>query len=222
MLEVIRHEAPEVGVTADQLRPYLQSGFPWHTPERSHLEIRSAEQWWNALAPIFERAFEGVGIDSSRARDMGKQVRRVYPDPERWRLFDDTVPTLERLSAQDWMHVVLSNHVPELREIIGHLGLERYIVRVFNSAETGYEKPHPRAFGSVLQSVGNTAEVWMIGDNFIADVVGAECVGIPGVLVRKQHEGARCCCPDLMQVPDIIGRKGEWKRSGSDGGPASR
>jgi hypothetical protein len=46
------------------LRAHLQTGFPWHTPHQPYLENRAAEQWWNALDYIFERAFVAVGVNA--------------------------------------------------------------------------------------------------------------------------------------------------------------
>jgi putative hydrolase of the HAD superfamily len=135
---------------------------------------------------------------------MARRVRFVYLEPERWRLFDDTLPTLGHLQAEGWTNVVLSNHVPELREIVEYLRLGPYVARVLNSAETGYEKPHPEAFRAVLRAFDKATAVWMIGDNFKADIVGAESVGIPGILVRKVHKDARYYCTDLSLVPTTV------------------
>jgi putative hydrolase of the HAD superfamily len=209
LLEVIHREAPTCEVTADQLRPYLQAGFPWHTPEQSHPAITAAEQWWNALDPVFVRAFRAIGIGVQQARRLTKQVRQVYPHPAHWCLFDDTIPTLAQLSAQGWSHVILSNHVPELPAIIHHLQLGPYIGHIFNSAETGYEKPHPQAFRHVLATLGDNALVWMIGDNLQADIIGAARVGIAGILARSHHPEAQYCCSALSQVLDILRRTGE-------------
>ena len=134
LLEVVQWIAPEAAVTHDQIRPYLQSGFPWHMPERPHVEIESSEQWWEQLYPIFERALKGVGFDASQARSVAREARAVYTNPERWFLFDDVLPTLDLLAAKGWCHVILSNHVPELGNIVRHLSLEAHIARVFNSA----------------------------------------------------------------------------------------
>jgi putative hydrolase of the HAD superfamily len=209
LLELIFNEVPGSGVTAEQLRPHLQSGFPWHAPHRTHLELKSAKQWWAALDPLFEQAFRAVGIDPVQAGALARLVRQVYPDPARWRLFEDVEPTLGRLALQGWKHIVLSNHVPELGMILAHLGLEPYLAGVFSSADTGYEKPHPQAFRTVLAAFDRVQELWMIGDSFAVDVAGAESVGIPAILVRRRHQAARYFCHNLSQVQPILNRATE-------------
>jgi putative hydrolase of the HAD superfamily len=208
LLEVIRREGQACGATAEQLRPHLQAGFPWHAPEQPHPAVTSADQWWTALDPIFARAFVAIGIEALRAQQMAKQVRQLYPHPARWRLFDDTIPTLNQLSRQGWTHVILSNHVPELPAIIQHLQLGSYIDYIFNSAETGYEKPHPQAFRHVRATLGDVAVMWMIGDSVQADIAGATMAGIPAILVRASHAEVQYCCSELSQVVDVLVRTG--------------
>jgi putative hydrolase of the HAD superfamily len=204
LLEILHQEDPACQVSIDQLRPYLQTGFPWHHPHSPHPEIQSADQWWNALDGIFEKAFLGVGIDPVQAKALAKKVRLVYPDPTAWRLYEDVLPALEQLSQQGWVHLVLSNHVPELRQIIQSLPLNNYIANVFNSAETGYEKPHRQAFAGLLNTLHDIEKIWMIGDNLEVDITGAERSGIPGILVRKFHANARYYCETLHQIPAFI------------------
>jgi putative hydrolase of the HAD superfamily len=136
---------------------------------------------------------------------MAARVRDVYADPGRWRLFDDVAPALEALTAKGWIHALLSNHVPELRAIVRHLGLMPYLSGFFNSAETGYEKPHLAAYRSVLDAFGHPAAVWMIGDSYGVDVAGARAIGIQGILVRKPDMRAEWYCPGLAQVVSIVG-----------------
>jgi putative hydrolase of the HAD superfamily len=204
LLEVVEREQPGHAVTADQIRPYLQSGFPWHQPDRPHPQLASPDGWWAALEPVFEGAFAGLGFGSRQARSMARQVRPIYCNPGRWRLFDDALPTLGELSSRGWTHLILSNHVPELRALIGHLGLACFVDRVFNSAETGYEKPHPDAFRAVLVAVGDAKEVWMIGDSYEVDILGAEAAGIRAILVRRPFPEARYYCDQLTLVPGIV------------------
>ncbi len=204
LLEVLDQETPGHGVDPGLLRPFLQAGFPWHTPEVHHPHLASADAWWGALEPRFADAFREAGVDGASAEKMARAVRRAYLDPGRWRLYDDALPVLEELSSRGWRHALLTNHVPELEGIVGHLGLDRYLRKVFNSAETGYEKPHPGAYRRVLETLGAAEAVWMVGDNAQADVAGAEAAGIPAILVRRRAEGAERYCEDLRGVPGIV------------------
>lgn len=204
LLEVMEKADVGLDVTAEEISPHLREGFPWHTPLRPHPHIQSIREWWEALYPVFEGAFEKVGVDGFEAYDLARQVRDTYLDLTRWHLFDDVVPTLTTLSSQGWTHVILSNHAPELDLIVQHLELDRHVARVYSSAITGWEKPHERAFRMVLDAFSDTEAVWMIGDHMDADIQGAASVGIPGILVRRYHEEARYYCETLDQIPPIL------------------
>ena len=203
-LEILRQEKPELHVTMEQIKPYLQVGFPWHNSSQPHTEIKSPDEWWNSLDKLFEQAFLGIGINSSDASRLAKRVRHVYPSPPAWQLFDDVLPTLGKLSVIGWTNLVLSNHVPELRQIIHFLELDKYISKIFNSAETGYEKPHPQAFMTLLTALDEIETIWMIGDSMEADILGANAVGLSGILVRKFHAKAKYYCATLNQISEII------------------
>jgi putative hydrolase of the HAD superfamily len=205
LVEVLQQEMPASRATADDLRPYLQTGFPWHHPEKPRAPHTTAEGWWVTLLPVFERAFRcGAGLQASEARRLAHHVREVYLNPTRWHVFDDTLPCLHALSSQGWQHVVLSNHVPELPAIIKALGLTPYIMQVFNSAQTGCEKPHPQAFHNVLTVLHRATQICMVGDNVQADIVGAQAVGLQAVLVRSQHPQAEHCCETLVELPSVL------------------
>jgi putative hydrolase of the HAD superfamily len=203
-LEVLDRETPGHGVDPELIRPFLQRAFPWHSPEAHHPRLASAEAWWEALEPRFADAFRAADACKSEAREMAKTVRRVYLDPERWRLYEDAVPALEGLSFSGWKHALLTNHVPELPEIAGRLDLDRHVERIFNSDQTGYEKPHPEAFRGVLDVLGGAEEVWMVGDNADTDVAGAKAAGIPAILVRRRREDVEPYCENLGGIAAIV------------------
>ena len=206
LFEVLQREEPSLEVDIEQLRPYMQRGLPWNEPDRPHPHLSNPNDWWAAFQPLFAEAYSGVGIPALRAKELASHFRGVYTNPERWRLFDDTLPTLRALSDQGWRHAILSNHVPELRGILAHLGLDGLVERIFNSAETGYEKPHPRAFEMALEAFGPAKQVWMIGDNFTADVLGAQALGVPGILVRHAHPQVERFAEDLSQVMSLLSK----------------
>lgn len=201
LAEVAREHAGVPNVTADTLRPYVLAGFPWHTPERRHGPWISANAWWDALLPVFEHAFYcACGVSASQARCLAKRVRPAYLDLERWSLFDDTEGGLAALTDQGWQHVMLSNHVPELPQLAEALGLAKHILRLFNSAQTGFEKPHSQAFVNVLSTLPRSADVWMIGDSMEADINGAVAVGVRAVLLRSRSPHAPLCCESMEEL----------------------
>jgi putative hydrolase of the HAD superfamily len=210
LMELLATEAPEVEVAQETLSAHLREGYPWHTPEVPHTDVRDADDWWERLYPAAERALLAAGLDQRRAYALARRLRSVFTNLARWRLYDDALPTLRRLSAQGWTHVVLSNHVPELADIVAHLGLDAHIARLFNSAETGYEKPHPRALAMVREAYPDADPAWVIGDNPHADIAGARQAGLPAILVRRPQAlpeeiaQAQHYCADLSGVVAIL------------------
>jgi putative hydrolase of the HAD superfamily len=205
LAEALDAEEPGHGHSAEKFRPHLRNGFPWHTPELAHPELCEPEAWWASVRPLLSRAYEAAGYEPARADELADSARRLYVDPGvGWELFDDTRPALERLSQAGWTHAILSNHVPELREIVTGLGLDDVVAFVSCSAETGYEKPHAQAFASVLEPL-RPVEAWMIGDNVVADALGAEAVGLPAVLVRRPDPRATRYADTLAGVEQFLG-----------------
>lgn len=201
---VLEEAMPGHHYAKETLSEHLRRGFPWHSPEVPHPQLSSPDLWWDALFPVFARAFRAGGIDPKASRALAGKVREAYVDPRQWRLFDDALPALRRLSSLGWTHLILSNHVPELPEILYALELDEYFPRVFNSARSGHEKPHPRAFDGVLETVAGAEAAWMVGDDPQADVRGAEAAGLPAILVRGPKRGAQYHCEDLFGVADIV------------------
>ena len=204
LAEVLDTEEPGHPHSADTFRPHLRDGFPWHRPEVAHPELCEPEAWWVSVRPVLGRAYEAAGYEPARALELAAAAERLYVDPSvGWALFDDTLPVLERLSQAGWTHAILSNHVPELRRIVAALGLDEVVDFFSCSAETGYEKPHPQAYASVLDPL-RPAEAWMIGDNVVADVLGAEELGIPAVLVRRPDPRAARYADSLHGVEAFL------------------
>jgi putative hydrolase of the HAD superfamily len=204
LLAAVERVAPGLGLTPEQVRPRLQRGFPWHTPDRPCAPPHTAQGWWAALEPVFINACQGCGLPEGLAARVAVEVRHTYLDPGAWRLYDDALPTLGRLSAAGWRHVVLSNHVPELRDLLATLGLAPLLMGVVNSAETGYEKPHPEAFRLGVAAAQGATTIWMIGDNPVADIAGAEAAGLPAILVRRTHSDASYASANLAGVPALL------------------
>jgi putative hydrolase of the HAD superfamily len=199
LLEVLREQEPAVEADADVFIPALRSRFPWHTPEEAHLDRCDPDAWWATVLPLLAEGYEAAGLEPERAAELADLARARYVDPAvGWRLFDDTVPALSRLREAGWRNVVLSNHVPELGQIVAGLGLDPYIESVLCSALTGYEKPHPEAFAEAVRQTRDGEPVSMVGDNPEADVEGARRAGLRAILVRSNGIGLADAIEEIL------------------------
>ena len=205
LVDVARAHVPGSQATREDFAPHLKSGFFWHVPEQSHEHIGSPEEWWNLISPVLVRALTAVtGITPTRADGLMPVVRSTFVNPRHWSLFEDVLPCLQTLSSQGWNHVVLSNHVPELPELVQALGLTPHIAKVFNSATLGYEKPHAKAFAAVREAFPSASTAWMIGDNYNADILGAEAAGLKAILVRRPNPAAIAYHESLTSIPAAL------------------
>lgn len=200
LAEVIQENEPAAGITRDDVRPLLHNGFPWHTPDRAHPELCSPEAWWEVVEELLFQACCRLGFSGEKAHAYVRETHERYIDVAGFRLFEDTLPVLTALKEQGWRHVILSNHVPELRDIVEGLRLAQLVDEVLSSAVTGYEKPNPKAFDIGREAAADPDELWMVGDNPEADVRGAEAVGIPAILVRSEDESVSRRARDLFEL----------------------
>jgi putative hydrolase of the HAD superfamily len=119
-----------------------------------------------------------------------------YTRIDRWVVFPDTEPALIRLRALGWRQAILSNHCPELPDLVAGLGRSAYFEVVLTSAAIGFEKPTPKPTRA-LRDLGHPQTAWMVGVSSEADIAGARRCGIPGVLVRRP-------APGFDYAPDLI------------------
>jgi len=205
LCEVVASKYADLGIGPDRLRPHLQSGFPWHTPEIVRRPC-SEEEWWEQLLPVLAQALRsGADLPDAEARELAGRVRARYLDPKSWQVFEDVLPVLRELRGRGWKHIVLSNHVPELPRLTEALGLSSFLIDVYCSGRTGAEKPHPKAFEPVFADHPEARAGWMIGDSWRADVQGAMAVGMRSILVREKHPGALLQCDRLYDIAEIVG-----------------
>ena len=204
IVDLLHDEVPSFHVTAEQIREHIRTGFPWHNHEHPHHHLADADRWWQELEPVFEAAMRNVGAEASVAARLAPRVRSAYLHMPAWHVYDDVLPTLKSLSERGWTHVILSNHVPELDQLVRSLALHHHVERVFNSAIIGYEKPHPAIFEHVKAVLGPTRQLWMIGDSYSADYCGADAAGIPAILVRKPQPQATRFATSLAHVQQFL------------------
>lgn len=184
LVDALRTVDPQTPVTAAQVRPWLEDGFPWHRPDRLR-RAQSPQQWWSALRPLLLAAFTGVGASPAEAERAVSRVPAAYYRPGAWTVVEGAAQALRMTAGAGCRNLVLSNHGPELPALVDALGLGEHVDATITSALVGAEKPHPAIFDHALRLAGLEPgdEAWMVGDNPRADVQGATASGLRAVLV---------------------------------------
>jgi putative hydrolase of the HAD superfamily len=203
LVDALTIEAPGHRWTASSFMPGLSHGFPWHDWEQAHPELADPDRWWDNLRPVLRGAMEEASVPKPVAERASSRFRSEYVRLDRWSALPDTEPALDRLRRSGWRQAILSNHCPELPDLVRGLGLWDYFDVVLTSAAIGFEKPHPEAFARALLDLGHPDQVWMVGDSPQVDIAGAARCGIPGVLVRRFAPGFEYA-PDLSAAVDVI------------------
>lgn len=204
ILEAIKQRFSDTKIELDDVRPMTRQGFPWHEPEKEHTHLHTPDLWWEHIRKLFIQIYLALDFTKEQGIELAHLAQSIYLDFKGWELFDDTIPALTNLQSKGWKHVIISNHVPELRSIVSHLGLDSLVSDIFNSAEIGYEKPNSEIYKRAILKHGNSKTHWMIGDNVIADVIGAEENGIQSILIRNRDKRAKHQFDDLYELQEFL------------------
>jgi len=82
--------------------------------------------------------------------------------------------------------IVTNNRTAEQQDKLRHLGMAELVDALITSEEAGVLKPDPAIYHLALARLGSTpAQAVMVGDNWLADVVGARAAGIRPVWLNR-------------------------------------
>lgn len=103
-------------------------------------------------------------------------------------VYRDVLPCLSALRAMGLKLAVLTDNPPSTQQqkLDGAQGLDAFDAVVF-ARETGAEKPDPRAFNAVAQTLGlPPSALCMIGDNLFRDCLGALRAGYGSAILLRR------------------------------------
>jgi putative hydrolase of the HAD superfamily len=181
---LVRSVAPERECPDASLLRALDDGMPWHRSDRSHPELTTPDQWWQCVFRRYVEVFGELGLPEATTPKALDAIRQDILMPQRYSVYPDVEAVLTELAAAGWRQVMVSNHVPELPELVEGLGLARHFAAIVTSGIVGYEKPHPRMFEVARTHTIPGRPVWMIGDNLVADCLSVTPLGVRAILVR--------------------------------------
>ena len=125
-------------------------------------------------------------------------------------LYDDVVPTLQRLRGAGFKLAIVSNWDTPLEPLTERLGIAEYFDAIVASHDgrVRSEKPDPHIFNYALAAVGVSAkEAVHVGDTYAADIVGAENVGIRPILLDRDNTQTgrwKETIQSLAELPELL------------------
>ena len=187
-----------------KLKSFLLSSCPWYSPEKDY-SCQKGERWWPAFFEKVRSFCTENGVDASLHDSICAEFRRSVVSFD-YSVYEDAEPVLSACLAKEYKNYLLSNNYPELVSVTERFGLSRYFSDFFVSAIIGYEKPRPELFRHALNIAGNPGCCFMVGDNPVADIQGAQAAGMTAILVHHGSDGASpdYCFDALTNILDII------------------
>ena len=178
-----------VGLTVEGLLTEIRGvrRWFWDDPDRSRrggLDLPAARREILTLA---------LGQLGTEAPALVGEIVNVYMElkSDTVQLFPGARETLDTLGQQGKRLGLISNgNGPEQRAKVRSAGLEPLFESILIGGEFGVAKPDPRVFRHTLERLAvGSEEAWMVGDNLVNDVGGAQAVGIYGVWVDWRGGG---------------------------------
>lgn len=198
-----------------ELRNDIRSFQTFHTQYKKI----NAELWYqyakgeiskeNLRTKRFERTLLKFNIDNlPLAQKLGDGY--IETSPYQTNLFPETIETLESLKKDDFQLHIITNGFKEVQYIkLKNSGLIDYFDVILCSEEVGKSKPNPEVFQFALEKAkAEKKESLMIGDDYHADIIGAEKFGIQSILFdpeNKHKEGRHDWkVKRLGEIPELI------------------
>jgi putative hydrolase of the HAD superfamily len=156
------------------------------------------------------RIIELMGGDPGKAAAPAREIYDEWASNQHFALYDDVDETLRVLKRLGLQLGLISNGHRSLTSFQSHFALDGLISVSVSSLDHGYMKPHASIFQAALELMRvPAAEAVMVGDSYPHDVVGAEHVGMRGVLLAR---AGRTVPPDvtspvirsLTELPQLL------------------
>jgi len=99
---------------------------------------------------------------------------------------------------------IITNRTSPIDGLLDQLGLTAFFPWVIVSGKVGITKPEAGIFHLALeQSQANAQTTLYVGDNYYADVIGAQNAGLTPVLVDPEGLFPEAQCPVIDSLADL-------------------
>jgi len=160
--------------------------------------------FWTNHARLF---LINLGCLPEQADKLAPELYHHYINefqPEDW-VPPDVPETLQRLISAGYTLGVASNRSQSYQEQLETLGLDSYFECTIAAGEVNSWKPDPVIFQHALQELGaEPGKTLYVGDNYYADVIGAQRAGLQPVLIDPDGLFPEAVCPVIHTLGDLV------------------
>jgi putative hydrolase of the HAD superfamily len=168
-----------------------------HTGERMYRDaLRRGRTFESSLheARAFWQEYNELILTELGARGdvprMARTLSERFWAPGSWRVFPEVHQVLGALRDAGLQLAVISNFTDALTAVCRTHDLDAYFDCLVASTTMGAQKPDTAIFREALRRTGaDAAAAIHVGDNYVADVLGARAAGIDGVLLDRSRSG---------------------------------
>lgn len=175
-----------------------------------HLAVRGSTEAVDVFACYVRYVLDELGIGWGGAGErIARDLRAA--DPPLWSVLLPEAPgALETLRGLGLRLAVVSNSNGTVADLLGRLGLARWLDAVVDSGVVGVEKPDPRIFRHAADALGVLPEEAVhVGDLYSVDVLGARAAGAQAILLDPVGAWPVDDCPkapDVAAAAELIAR----------------
>lgn len=155
------------------------------------------------------KIIELMGGDPALAGPPAREIYDAWAVDHHFTLYDDVDATLRTLRDLGYRLGLITNGHRSLASFQSHFELDGLIDVTLSSRDHGYMKPHASIFQAALALARVEPDgAVMVGDSYAHDVLGAEAVGMRGVLIARSGKRpdniASPVIESLTELPDLL------------------
>ncbi|MBE9525258.1 MAG: HAD family hydrolase [Chloroflexi bacterium] len=162
------------------------------------------EGFW---ANYVKRNLVALGCPEENANTLAPKMRHKMKNQD----FDSCVPadvpnTLQTLKNEGYTVGLVSNRRRPIDEELRELGLSPFLDFAYVAGEVDVWKPNPQIFDRAIAEAGFSCEQMIyVGDNYYADIVGAQQAGMVPILIDPERVFPDATCTIIQSIGEIPG-----------------
>jgi putative hydrolase of the HAD superfamily len=162
----------------------------------------NSRRWWR---DVNVRTVSAAGISPVHWDDLHAGFMTILDDTAEYSLFSDVTRTLSALRDHGYRLGVISNWDGNLPDMCQAWGIAPFFDFILASWGVGYAKPNPFIFQeAVRRAAVSPGAILHVGDNYTADVLGAQAAGLGAVWLNRQQQPVPGGCTAINSLDELL------------------